>query len=55
MPQRPDAARSEGGGSTFEQFLEFVPDAIVGVNDDGEIVLVKALTGNLSEALALRG
>ncbi|HEX3238950.1 MAG TPA: PAS domain S-box protein [Solirubrobacterales bacterium] len=26
--------------STFEQFLEFVPDAIIGVDGDGEIVLV---------------
>jgi hypothetical protein len=31
---------SAEGGSTFEQFLEFVPDAIVGVSRDGEIVLV---------------
>jgi hypothetical protein len=30
-------ARPEGAGSTFEQFLEFVPDAIVGVGIDGEI------------------
>jgi PAS domain S-box-containing protein len=35
-----DAARAEGGGSTFEQFLEFVPDAIVGVGRSGRIVLV---------------
>jgi PAS domain S-box-containing protein len=28
------------GGSTFEQFLEFVPDAIVGVRQSGRIVLV---------------
>ncbi len=33
------APRAEGGGSTFEQFLEFVPDAIVGVDRDGRIVL----------------
>ncbi len=33
-------ARPEGAGSTFEQFLEFVPDAIVGVGREGEIVLV---------------
>jgi PAS domain S-box-containing protein len=31
---------AEGGGSTFEEFLEFVPDAIVGVGEDGHIVLV---------------
>ncbi len=31
---------SPGGGSTFEQFLEFVPDAIVGVGRSGRIVLV---------------
>jgi len=30
-------ARPEGAGSTFEQFLEFVPEAIVGVGIDGEI------------------
>ena len=33
-------ARPEGTGSTFEQFLEFVPDAIVGVRHDGKIILV---------------
>jgi PAS domain S-box-containing protein len=27
-----------GGGSSFEQFLDFVPDAIVGVGRDGQIV-----------------
>jgi PAS domain S-box-containing protein len=32
--------RPEGAGSTFEQFLEFVPDAIVGVGRAGKIVLV---------------
>jgi PAS domain S-box-containing protein len=37
---QPDATRHEGGGSTFEQFLEFVPDAIVGVGRAGRIVLV---------------
>ncbi len=31
--------RSEGAGSAFEQFLEFVPDAIIGVSGDGRIVL----------------
>ena len=40
MKNRPDATRAEGGGSTFEQFLEFVPDAIVGVGPSGRIVLV---------------
>jgi PAS domain S-box-containing protein len=37
---RPDAGGAEGGGSTFEQFLEFVPDAIVGIGSAGRIVLV---------------
>jgi PAS domain S-box-containing protein len=37
---RADAKGAEGGGSTFEQFLEFVPDAIVGVGKAGRIVLV---------------
>jgi PAS domain S-box-containing protein len=37
---RPNATRSTEGGSTFEQFLEFVPDAIVGVGSSGRIVLV---------------
>jgi PAS domain S-box-containing protein len=31
---------AEGGGSVFEQFLEFVPDAIIGVGSTGRIVLV---------------
>jgi PAS domain S-box-containing protein len=39
MEEIPDAKGVEGGGSTFEQFLEFVPDAIVGVAEDGSIVL----------------
>jgi len=33
-------ARPEGAGSAFEQFLEFVPDAVIGVDGDGKIVLV---------------
>ena len=37
---RPDASRPGEAGSTFEQFLHFVPDAIVGVGPDGTIVLV---------------
>ena len=40
MSAGPGIAKSEGAGSTFEQFLEFVPDAIVGVGRAGEIVLV---------------
>jgi PAS domain S-box-containing protein len=40
VEDRPDANGAEGGGSTFEQFLEFVPDAIVGVSRVGQIVLV---------------
>jgi PAS domain S-box-containing protein len=35
-----NAARPGEAGSTFEQFLEFVPDAIVGVGRGGRIVLV---------------
>lgn len=33
-------AKPAGAGSAFEQFLEFVPDVIVGVGRDGGIVLV---------------
>jgi len=40
VEDRPDANGAEGGGSTFEQFLEFVPDAIVGIGRSGRIVLV---------------
>ncbi len=40
MPEGPDSTRSEGTGSTFEHFLECVPDAILGVGSDGKIVLV---------------
>jgi PAS domain S-box-containing protein len=35
-----DAVESNGAGSTFEQFLEFVPDAIVGIGREGKVVLV---------------
>jgi len=37
---KPGAAGSDGEGSTFQQFLEFVPDAIIGVGGDGRILLV---------------
>jgi PAS domain S-box-containing protein len=40
VPPKPDKTSPERGGSTFEQFLEFVPDAIVGVEQSGRIVLV---------------
>jgi PAS domain S-box-containing protein len=39
VPRGPDATRPESAGSTFEQFLDFVPDAIIGVGGDGKIVL----------------
>ena len=39
MVPRPDAARSERRGSTFERFLDLVPDAILVVGDDGSVVL----------------
>jgi len=52
---RPDASGAQGAGSTFEEFLEFVPDAIVGVGRDGRIVLVngqaEALFGYAREDL----
>jgi PAS domain S-box-containing protein len=37
---RPRGPRDGSAGSPFEQFLEFVPDAIVGIGRDGRIVLV---------------
>ena len=58
-----DAVESNGAGSTFEQFLEFVPDAIVGIGREGKVVLVngqaerlfgyrrKELLGKLVEVL----
>jgi PAS domain S-box-containing protein len=39
-----DPAKSNGGSSTFEQLLEAAPDAIIGVDDDGTIVLVNSQT-----------
>ncbi len=35
---KPGAYRAVGGDSTFEEFLDFVPDAIVGVGRNGQIV-----------------
>jgi PAS domain S-box-containing protein len=40
VPADTSLTRPGGAGSTFEQFLEFVPDAIVGVGGDGCVVLV---------------
>jgi len=39
-----DPPKSNRGGSTFEQLLEAVPDAIVGVDGEGKIVLVNSQT-----------
>ncbi len=40
MERESEPARQGGADSTFEQFLEFVPDAVLGVDCDGKIVLV---------------
>lgn len=40
----PDPARSGTASSTFEQVLEAAPDAIVGVDDEGKIILVNSQT-----------
>lgn len=43
MQRETGTAKSEGTGSAFEQFLELVPNAIVEVDREGEIVLVVVL------------
>jgi hypothetical protein len=47
VEDRPDANGAEGGGSTFEHFVELVPDAILGVSEDGAIVLANEEAGKL--------
>ncbi len=40
----PNTVRSASVNSTFEQVLEATPDAIVGVDDEGKIVLINSQT-----------
>ena len=42
-----DVTASRAAERKFEQFLEFAPDAIVGINPDGEIVLINQQTESL--------
>jgi PAS domain S-box-containing protein len=41
-PMRIDADEERARGALFEQFLEFAPDAIIGIQPDGRIDLVNA-------------